>query len=164
MGKKKLYEVTGTINNINIYGVNNGIIAGTVVVPEESPIAFTDNFTITPILDTNILKKRSGKFFYELKPKRGIWGTPFVAYPLNEDSLVKGSFGSKYSGFSSGGSNTKLFTSNKFTTGIICKYFFSTKPRSTQYEGLLFSCNKQPSVLIFGDEENPNSLYFISFP
>lgn len=156
MVKKKLFEVTGTVNNINNYGVNNGIMAGTIVLPEDSPISFVDNFIITPISNATILG--DNKYGYEIKPKRGTWNTPFVGYPYDEDGSVNGSLGVLLSS-----SGTNFYKNLKTNIDIKFQVFSMVSP-VTQYVGIVFLCKSKPSVLIIGDRTNPKSFYSTSLP
>jgi len=63
--KKKLQQVTNITNN----GVNNGIMAQTVVVPEDKEIPLENNFSIEKETDTNFTNLHKNKIVYEIKPK-----------------------------------------------------------------------------------------------
>ncbi|MEJ7684951.1 MAG: hypothetical protein WKG06_45320 [Segetibacter sp.] len=86
MVKKKLQQVTNITNN----GINNGIMANTVIVPSDKEIPLVDNFIIEEVTDTAFLNLYKKKIIFEIKPKQGLWYSPIIAFPSKEDSLVQG--------------------------------------------------------------------------
>lgn len=69
-------ESSTIINN----GINNGIMAGTVVVPVDKEIPLNSNYVARYVDSLTI----------ELRPKHGKWVNSYIVYPLDEDSLVRG--------------------------------------------------------------------------
>lgn len=132
-------------------GVNNGVMGGVFIIPEDKDLPIENNFTITSSkidIGNNIIKP-----CVVASPKQGLWYTPFFAYPEGEDSLVNGSMG------------TPMFNSN--ISDLIyrgkqlkVKLFFSNSlgpaSASNQY---LFNFDKLPSIIFFGDLSNPKKIY-----
>lgn len=85
-------------------------MAGTVVVPENNEIPIAKNYDVLVITDTSFTNAFKTKYIYELKPKQGAWYSPFVAYPLSEDSTVKGRFQPKAlsAGYMGGGGTASI--------------------------------------------------------
>jgi hypothetical protein len=146
------------------YGTNNGVMANTVVVPEDSNIPLKDNYDISNVTDTLFTKNKrlEHKFIFELKPKQGVWYNSFVAYPLDEDSLVKGSFTPKALSYSMMGGGGTLSLPLKDGTRKSFKYFNMNKV-ANPYMGNILICDKPPSILLFGDFDNPSKQYIVFY-
>lgn len=161
MVKKKLQQVTNITNN----GTNYGIIAQTVIVPDDKDVLIEDNYTITPITDVAFLKKyRNPNYAYELKPKQGNWNQPYIAYPVDEDSTVMGKIYppslALYTFFdciSNLYNDDHLYYTNLKIKGII-------GINATRDLPVVFVCNKKPSILFFGDYLNTKKIYTVKFP
>lgn len=144
-GKK---NATITVTNS---GVNNGVMAGVFIVPEDKDLPIENNFIITSSkidMGNNILKP-----CVLTSPKQGLWHTPFFAYPASEDSLVKGAmntimFNSQLKDVTINGKllKVKIFSSN------------SSGPSSESNPYLLYF-DKYPSVIFFGDLSNQKKSY-----
>ena len=150
----------GFINN----GTNNGVMANTVVVPDDANIPLENNYTLTKVTDTIFTNKPfyKNKFIFEIKPKQGVWYNPFIAYPIEEDSLVKGDFHPKalsYSMMGGGGSGTITLKNGKTLNLKSINIIRATTP----YLGNIFICNKPPSTIVFGDLDNPTKQYILFY-
>lgn len=156
---KKGQSITTITNN----GINNGVMAETVIVPDSKEIPLANNFIITPVTDTLFTHAigYKNKFIFEIKPKQGVWYNPFIAYPIQEDSLVQGDFHPKalsYSMMGGGGTATiKLKNGNVLNLKTL-----NINKVSNSFIGNIFTCNEKPSLLVFGDSDNPTKQYIVS--
>lgn len=158
MVKKKLQQVT----NINNYGINNGIIAKNVIIPENSDYPISNNFTIEQIKDTLILQKLNPYYIFEIKPKNGVWHQPTVGWPkedkniLTTESKISHTLTKSTGVF--GGSSIETYLVNNDTTLFIFSY--SNEP-VTKNHSIYFFCKKLPNTLIFGDRIDPQKMYTV---
>lgn len=139
--------LTQTVTSNNQSG---GITAGIVVVPEDKEIPLENNFTV-------IEKVIDAKNAFEIKPRQGVWYNTFVAWPLAEDSLVKGHV-----------SNRLPVQSGSWGEGVIThkgeqvsvKMSTITQSNTNPDMPIYFYFDKRPSVIFFGDAVNPRKQYF----
>lgn len=146
-GQKKSTSSISITNN----GVNNGLMAGVVLVPESADITFKDNFVVTP-------SAFGEKLAWEVKPKKGSWMVPYIAYLKDEDSLVKGSIISR-GGTSMGSGGTGTIKTKDGMYDVIYKTNIGNP--ANQFTGNLFICSEKPSILFFGDLNDPRKQYLI---
>ncbi len=154
MVKKKLQQVT----NITNYGINNGIIAGTVIVPPDKDIPLTENYSISQY-DTGAVNIYERKNIYEFKPKIGTWTIPFFAWPKNEDIHVRGKLCGKSSSLMLNEDTASITFEGKIYLVNVTRNIGRVSNSSS---GSLFAFDNLPSVLFFGDYENLNSQFFIT--
>lgn len=139
-------------------------MAQTVVVPEDKEIPLENNFSIEKETDTNFTNLYKNKIVYEIRPKQGIWYSPYIGVPLDEDSLVKPNMAPKVFGsyMSMGGDGILELT----IRGKLIKfkmYYNSYQQPIRPDRGFLFVCDRLPSILFFG-EQNSRKQYYIIFP
>jgi hypothetical protein len=153
---------TSSLNIINNYGINNGIIASTINVLETNinDSLIKDNFEFIQHKEPYSFLP-SGFSAIETKPKYGTWQTPFYGYPIEEDSLVNGKIRTKIPGL-------QQFTSNiadiyKKDTKYVLKVYYTSQSIATNKNGLLFLYNKRPSILFFGDFGDDGKIYAAQF-
>lgn len=139
-------------------------MAGTVVVPENNEIPIAKNYDVLIITDTAFTNAFKTKYIYELKPKQGAWYSPFMAYPLNEDSIVKGRFQPKSLSSSFISNDGTASIKNLKNESVVFKIISVSTVVSNPSRGLIFICDRQPSILFFGDYDDPKKVYSISFP
>jgi hypothetical protein len=142
-------KATSSINVTN-NGVNNGLMAGVVVIPEDKKVPLSQNYSITLYNGPDLPDQYKGKIVYEIKPRQGAWYTPFIGYPLNEDSIVNGQLVAKsLILFNHSEGVTDLTTEGKTTTYKF-HYGSSTEPANPS-NGYLFVCDRMPSSIYFGE-------------
>lgn len=136
------------------YGINNGIIAGTVILPEDKTEMIEDNFEV---ITTTLKYKNSEESVIKFNPKVGEWSYFYAAIAKKEVPLVKPSL------------LTPLFFSDTI-------YVKENKTKDLELFILKSnhngSCSKQnpyylkyqnlPSEIWFGDLSNPKKNYKVS--
>ncbi|MEJ0082437.1 MAG: hypothetical protein WDM78_16135 [Puia sp.] len=140
-------DVTITGENIQIYRWDN--------------IKSTDNYSMKSYQDS--VHFRINDMPMEIKPKTGEWYKPFCAYPMSEESVIKGSF---IPNFNSKGPirQSEGIVMIKFN-GVSREYRLLTTPgkKSTTSSGCIFNCKRLPGILIFGDLADPKNQFIVTF-
>lgn len=139
--------LTQTVTSNNQSG---GITAGIVVVPEDKEIPLENNFTV-------IEKVIDAKTVFEIKPRQGVWYNTFVAWPLSEDSLVKGHVSNGLP-IQSGSRGERVITHKG--EQLTVKMSTITQSNTNPDMPIYFYFDKRPSVIFFGDAVNPRKQYF----
>lgn len=155
-GQKKSTSINVTNN-----GINNGLMAGVIVVPEDKEIPLSQNFSIDLFTDPNFQNVNKGKIMYEIKPRQGVWYKPFMGYPLEEDSLVKGKMTPKAFAYMMAGSGESVV--DLTIAGKTSKYkihFGSSSEPANPLNGYLFICDQIPSIIVFGESSDNRKYYY----
>lgn len=153
---------TANTNSYSNYGpvtnYGSGMAAGVVVFPGGKKVPVEDNFQILK----SDLFSQSGKLGYEFRPKQGTWQSPFIAYPLDEDSVVKGRLVSKLGAFQTA-SSEREFNDPISNKPKIFRVETIMGEQSTPQSGSIFQCETRPSVILFGDIVDPAGYHIFIF-
>lgn len=145
-----IYNKPATINQtVTSYNQQGGITTGILIVPEDKEIPLNDNYVIQNVV-------LNGKPAIKVHPKQGTWINPYIGYPLNEDSTVKGEV-TNLMGFQMSGIGTYGVTGLDVIFKVEDIQFNST-PNAAIY---LFY-KELPSIIIFGDKANNEKRYKVS--
>ena len=119
------------------------------------------NYSMTTYPDS--VHFRTDDLPLSLKPKTGVWHKPFCAYPMSEDSEIKGSLIPDFN--STGGSRQSERTLMIKYNGVSKEYKLLTTPgkESLPSNGCIFNCKKLPGVFIFGDLADSKNQFVVTF-
>lgn len=145
--KTKSASKIDVINN----GVVNGIMAGVVVIPEDTQVPLLYNFVVNFTYDNTNERLR-----WEIMPKQGTWSSPYIGY-LIEDSLINASI-CWPEGVLMGidGENVVNIDGKLKPTRTV----MSSTPASIN-KGLILTSDTKPSIIFFGDIEDSQKQYYI---
>jgi hypothetical protein len=120
-----------------------------------------NNYSITTCLD--LVHFRADDLPLRLKPKTGVWYQLFCAYPLSEDSEIKGSLIPDFNSTDTIRKIERIIIVNYNGVSKEYKLFTILKKESVPSGGCIFNCKKLPGVFIFGDLADTRNQFVVTF-